>query len=370
VSPKRRKSSRFRLRHAGSLSQAPRIRILFTRPAASPHSLLLGRVCLVVGLCVMAFIVLYLDRDGLKDAYRKAPGIIDLMYFTMITVATVGYGDIVPVTDRARLIDAFFIVPIRIVIWFVFLGTAYQFVIQRVIEEIRMKRLQNQLRDHIVVCGYGLTGSVAVRELLESGVDPDAIIVIDPQQPALEAAISLGVAGLLGDPSREGLLQQAQVQLSKAVIVSVTDDATAILLTLTVRSIAPDTKIVVRIQEQTFQRQLRQAGADVIVSSTRIGGLLLADSVTSNYLVPFVSDLLSTRGRVDLLERPAASHEIGRWSNALPGAVVVGLVRGDQVLSFYEDAPCMIEAGDVLMVIQSSRILSRQGEMFDRASKL
>jgi voltage-gated potassium channel len=85
--------------------------------------------------------------------------------------------------------------------------------------------------------------------------------------------------------------------------------------------------------------------------------------------VPFISDLLSARGRVDLLERPAASHEIGCWSNALPGALVVGLVRGERILSFYEDAPCMIEAGDVLIVIQSSRLLSRQGKMFDRTSK-
>src|SRR5690349_20091740 len=114
--------------------------------------------------------------------------VADLVYFTMVTVATVGYGDIVPVTARARLIDAFFIVPIRIGIWFIFLGTAYQFVIQRVIEEFRMKRLQKQLSDHIVVCGYGLSGSIAVRELLESGVDPSTIIVIDAQQQALEAA--------------------------------------------------------------------------------------------------------------------------------------------------------------------------------------
>jgi voltage-gated potassium channel len=225
------------------------------------------------------------------------------MYFTMVTVATVGYGDIVPVTARARLIDAFFIVPIRIVIWFVFLGIAYQFVIQRVIEEFRMKRLQKQLRDHVVVCGYGLSGSVAVRELLESGFAADAIVVIDPQQDALEAATALGVAGLLGDPSREDLLQQAQVRIAKAVIIAVSDDAIAILLTLTVRSVAPETKIVVRIQEQTYQRQLRQAGADVIVSSTKIGGLLLADAVDSNYIVPFINDLLSARGRVNLVER-------------------------------------------------------------------
>jgi voltage-gated potassium channel len=356
VAQARRKPSRFRLpRPARSSWQAPRPRTLFTRPAASPRRVLLQRLLLVAGLCTLAFAVLYLDRDGLQDVHRKVLGIIDLMYFTMVTVATVGYGDIVPVTARARLIDAFFIMPIRIVIWFVFLGTAYQFVIQRVIEEFRMKRLQKQLRDHIVVCGYGLSGSVAVRELLESGFDPEAIVVIDPQQPALEAATALGVAGLLGDPSREDLLQQARVRVARAVIISVTDDATAILLTLTVRSIAPDTKIVVRIQEQTFQRQLRQAGADVIVSSTKIGGLLLADAVESNYIVPFVNDLLSARGRVNLLERPAAAHEVGCWSNALQGAVVIGLVRDGRMLSFYEDPTCLIEPNDVLMVIQSAR---------------
>jgi voltage-gated potassium channel len=360
MTQERRKPSRFRLpRRAGSSWQPPRARTLFTRPAASPQRVLLRCVYLVFGLCALAFVVLYLDREGLKDAYREVPGVIDLMYFTMITVATVGYGDIVPVTARARLIDAFFIVPIRIGIWFIFVGTAYQFVVQRVIEEFRMKRLQKQLHDHVLVCGYGLSGSVAVRELLESGVNPAAIVVIDPQQPAIEAAIALGVAGLFGDPSREDLLQQAQVRRAKAVIISVTDDATAIMLTLTVRSIAPDTKIVVRIQEQIFQRQLRQAGADVIVSSTKIGGLLLADAVTSSYLVPFVNDLLSTRGRANLLERPAALDEIGIWSNALPGAVVVGLARNGQMMSFYENPPCTIVEGDLLMVIQSSRGSSR-----------
>ena len=252
--------------------------------ATSPRRTLLFRIGAVVLLCTLAFLVLYLDRDGLRDSTKSTPmTVADLVYFTMVTVATVGYGDIVPVTARARLIDAFFIVPIRIVIWFIFLGTAYQFVIQRVIEEFRMKRLQKQLSDHIVVCGYGLSGSIAVRELLESGVDPATLIVIDSQQQAIEAATSLGVAGLLGDPAHEDLLQQAQVREAKAVIISVTDDPTAILLTLSVRSIAPDTKIVVRIQENLYQRQLRQAGADVIVSSTKIGALLLADAVHSRY---------------------------------------------------------------------------------------
>ena len=218
-----------------------------------------------------------------------------------------------------------------------------------------MKRLQKRLQGHIVVCGFGLSGSVAVRELLESGVNPDSIIVIDQQQPALESATALGVAGLLGDPSREDILQQAGIRSAKAVIVAVTDDPTAILLTLSVRSIAPETKIVVRVREHVFQRQLRQAGADVIVSSTKIGGLLLADAVESRYIVPFVNDLLSARGRVTLVERPAAPQEVGQATNAVTGMLIVGLVHDGRMFSFYEDPPRTIEEGDVLIVIQSTR---------------
>jgi voltage-gated potassium channel len=338
--------------------QRVRARTLFSRPAISPQRLLLRRVYLVLALCLLAFTILYVDRDGLRDA-SKAPNesmsLVDVVYFTMVTVATVGYGDIVPVTPRARLMDALLIMPIRVIIWFIFLGTAYQLVIHRIVEEYRMKRLQRNLRQHILVCGYGLSGSIAVRELLESGTDAHRIVVIDTNPDALEAATSAGVTGLLGDPSREDILREAQVGEAHAVIVAVSDDPTAILVTLSVRSFAPKVKLVVRIQEHVFQRQLRQAGADVIVSSTKIGGLLLADAVESEYVVPFVSDMLSARGRVTLLERAALPEEIGHMTNEVKGAIVVGLARAGKVMEFYEDPHVAIEAGDTLVMIQSSR---------------
>jgi voltage-gated potassium channel len=89
--------------------------------------------------------------------------VTDVLYFTMITVTTVGYCGIVPVSDAARLIDAFFVTPVRIFVWFIFLGTAYQFIIQRLIEEWHMTRLQRNLQDRVVLCGYGDSGSVARR---------------------------------------------------------------------------------------------------------------------------------------------------------------------------------------------------------------
>src|SRR5258708_19577653 len=207
VGLKRGRPSRFHLpRRTRSPWHAPRARTLFMRPTASPQRVLLLRFYLVIGLCVLAFVVVYINREGLHDATKPTPGVIDLMYFTMVTVATVGYGDIVPVTARARLIITFLVLPIRIIIWFVFLGTAYQFVIQRVIEELRMKRLQKRLQGHIVVCGFGLSGSVAVRELLESGVNPHSIIFPAHHQPTPQPPPPPALAGSPGTPSPQHLL--------------------------------------------------------------------------------------------------------------------------------------------------------------------
>lgn len=356
-----RSSSKPRLRvprNARMPWQPVHARTLFSRPAVSPQRLLVRRIYMVLALCLLAFTILYVDRDGLRDASKQPNelmNLVDVIYFTMVTVATVGYGDIVPVTARARLVDALLIMPIRVIIWFIFLGTTYQLVIQRIVEEYRMKRLQRNLRDHILVCGYGLSGSIAVRELLESGTDAHRIVVIDTNEAVLEAATGVGVTGLLGDPSREDILRQAQVSEAHAVIVAVSDDPTAILVTLSVRSFAPKVKIVVRVQEHVFQRQVRQAGADVIVSSTKIGGLLLADAVESQYVVPFVSDMLSARGRVTLLERLALPGEVGQMTNEVEGAIVVGLARAGKVMEFYDDPHVVIEAGDTLVLIQSSR---------------
>src|SRR5690242_20022379 len=81
------------------------------------------RAAVAAGLVFLAFALLWFDRGGLRDNIDGHMSVVDVIYFTMITVSTVGYGDIIPVTERARLIDAFLITPIRIFLWLIFLGT-------------------------------------------------------------------------------------------------------------------------------------------------------------------------------------------------------------------------------------------------------
>ena len=218
-----------RIRSERGGAQSP---ILILRQVTSPEMSLVFRATLVLLLLAAVFAVFLLDRSGLQDNIDGHVSVTDVLYFTMITVTTVGYGDIVPVSDPARLIDAFFVTPVRIFVWFIFLGTAYQFIIQRLIEEWRMTRLQRDLQDHVVLCGYGDSGSIAAGELLLRGWEPEQIVVIDSRRDEVQRAAEQGFIGLHGNASSEELLRVAGVPRAHSAIVSVGRDDTTVLVVL------------------------------------------------------------------------------------------------------------------------------------------
>src|SRR6478672_7973069 len=156
--------------------------------------------CLLVGL---AFSLLWFDRNGLRDNIDGHLSFADVVYFTMITVSTVGYGDIVPVSERARLIDAFLITPIRIFLWLIFLGTAAEFLIKHRWENWRMQRIQHTLHGHVVLAGFGRSGQKALEELLAASTDVRRIVVVDSDADRIELAKAAGVAAIRGDATRD-----------------------------------------------------------------------------------------------------------------------------------------------------------------------
>ena len=114
----------------------------------------------------------WLDREGLRDSADGHVSLLDVVYFTMISITTTGFGDIAPVSDQSRLVEAVIVTPIRVLVLFIFIGAAYSFVIKRGWEKWRMARIQKQLSGHVVVLGYGISGSEAVAELIARGTEP------------------------------------------------------------------------------------------------------------------------------------------------------------------------------------------------------
>jgi voltage-gated potassium channel len=141
------------------------------------------RIALVLGLLGLALLVHWLERTGLKDTHDGHVSFIDVIYFTMISITTTGYGDIVPVTNEARMFDALIVTPIRLFFVLIFIGTAYTFVLRRLWERFRMEKLRKDLCDHVIVAGFGTTGAETVDELIARGTPAHQIVVVDPAAP-------------------------------------------------------------------------------------------------------------------------------------------------------------------------------------------
>ena len=324
-------------------------RLYYGRPSSARRALLV-RSLAALTLIIVVNLVFILDRDGLRDSVDGHVSVVDAIYFSFVTISTVGYGDIVPVTETARLYDALLVTPIRLVIWLIFLGTAYQFVVQRLIEDLRMRIRQSELENHIVFCGFGLGGSSAVSELLNRGHDRTKIVVIDADEASVLRASELGLVGLRGDATREATLKDARVQNARTAVVSLGRDDTSVLSVLTLRALAPDLRILAVVKEGENEPLLRRAGASSTVCPSMLGGVLMANSLESSQIAGFMQDMLTSAGRVMLKERAAEAADVGQAPTALRDGLALRITRGERSIGFWE-VDARIQPGDQLLVL-------------------
>lgn len=310
------------------------------------------RLLLAIGLIMIVVLIHWFDRAGLVDKYDGDVTFLDVVYFTMISVTTTGFGDIAPVSTSARLVEAIIVTPIRFAVFFIFVGTAYQFIIRRSWEKWRMARIQDQLTDHIVVLGYGISGSQAVAELIERGTDPHCIVVVDPNEERLEEAEKLGCNVLAGDATRDEVLQSVRINSASNVLVSAGRDDTSILLVLTVRHLAPKVPISVVVRASDNEFLAKQAGADNVINPVRFTGLLLAGSARGAHIADYMADLASVSGRVQLVEREVLPEECGcLLSDLKSGGKGLRIYRDGEPLGFWEADKCKLQTGDVIVEV-------------------
>lgn len=306
---------------------------------------------MALALIGIALAVHWFDREGLRQSSGKPVTFADILYFTMITVTTVGYGDIVPVTQQSRLFDTFVVTPIRLFVWLIFLGTAYDFLLRRVWGRWRMSVIQRQLRDHVVIAGFGNSGSEAASELIRRGAHPDTIVVIDEDRAALRHAELLDVAVMEGNATRDAALQAVRLGAAGALIVSAGRDDTSILIVLTARRIAPDLPISVVIRSLDNEAIARQAGANTVINPASFAGLLLAGSTHGAHLADYMADLAATDGRVALRERHITSEEIGLPLRSIATGLGHRIYRRGSMIGFWEDGANRLEAGDIILEV-------------------
>jgi len=322
--------------------------------SASPLRSLLQRVLIALGALTATALIVYFGRDGYLDNNSDdGISLLDAFYYSTVSVSTTGYGDIVPVSDTARLWTTVVVTPLRLIFLITFVGTTVELLTERSRQAFRIERWRARVRDHTVIVGFGTKGRAAVETLLGDGAEPTNIVVVDTDRTQLDAASALGLVTVTGNATRSAVLRIAGVQHAAAIVVATNRDDTAVLVTLTARELAPKLRIVASVRESENVHLLRQSGANSVVVSAETAGRLLGAATTSPNVVEVVEDLLTPDAGFAISERPVEESEVGGSPRHLSD-IVLAVVRGDDLFRVDSAKVDSIERGDRLLYVRKA----------------
>ena len=222
-----------------------------------------------------------------------------------------------------------------------------------------MMRKIGSMRDHFIVCGDSSAATYVAEELARSGRD---VVYIAPNEAALEAALErLGeLPGMVGDPTDDKVLLAASIGVARGVVASMQEDKDNILVVLTARRLAPNARIIASTKQVETETKLRVAGADGVVSPSRIGGLRIASELMRPTVVRFLDEMLRDK-RADLrieevlvpLEMSPDDRPLSElWTSEVSGVVLLAVRPPDGVaFEFRPSNATLLKPGMTLVVM-------------------
>ena len=286
-------------------------------------------------------------------------GAIDSVYMAIITLFTVGFREMGDVNDATKLFTiAYLIAGLGIATYALSNLTALivEGDIQGYLQERRMEKRLTELKDHVIVCGFGKMGFQAAWELKEAGVP---FVIIEADGTKGRNPRFAGEMILYGNAMDEMVLERAGVRRAKGLITTLTTDADNVLVTLTVKQMRPDLPVVARSAKLGTEKQLKAAGADHIVSPYEIGGRRMANLLLTPDLMKYVDVLVDGR-QMELALEHIKVHEVsplvGKSLRQVrvretTGTLVVGINRTGEGLKFNPKGGETFQVGDVILAM-------------------
>ncbi|MBT2404065.1 MULTISPECIES: TrkA family potassium uptake protein [unclassified Streptomyces] len=323
-----------------------------TRVIERPLRQVTRRLLMALFVLFLTVLIVWADREGYHDN-ANANGTVDFLdcvYYATVTLSTTGYGDIVPYSDSARLMNVLLITPLRVLFLIILVGTILEVLTERTREEWRLNRWRKNLRDHTVVIGFGTKGRSALQTLLATGLHKEQVVIVDPSAEVIDTANADGFTGVVGDATRSEVLLRAEVQRARQIVIATQRDDTAVLVTLTARQLNRNAKIVAAVREEENAPLLKQSGADAVITSASAAGRLLGLSVLSPSASTVMEDLIHQGTGLDLIERPISKAEAGRPVRETAD-LVVSVLRGHRLLAYDDPQASPLQLTDRLIAI-------------------
>jgi voltage-gated potassium channel len=275
------------------------------------------------------------------------------LFFTMITITTVGYGDY----GLSRAGEAYTLVVILagFGLFTYCCGQAVEAMAnEQFMRRRRMHRLIRSLRDHLIVCGLGRMGWSVAERLSEMGA---TFVVIDRDQESVDRALGRGWLAITGDSTDDAILREATVEHARALIAAAGSDTDNIVITLSAHGINPGLLILSRAEEASAIRKLKRAGATKVVSPIGRGASHAVDSILKPHLAQLLDSASSEEAPIEMAEitisegMPESWRCVATCGQLHPSVAFVAVKRtGEEELCFRVRPRERLEPGDVLIV--------------------
>lgn len=321
------------------------------RRERSPLVQIAERVAFAIGIVMVSAFIVYFDRDAYKDNDGSPVGFLDAVYYATVSLSTTGYGDIVPETPQARLLTILIITPLRFLFLIVLVGTTISALSEKSRKDYSISRWRARVRNHVIICGFGTKGRAAARTLIADGVEPSRIVAVDPDVERLAAASALGIAAVQANAEQSETLRQAEIDRARAVLITVHDDNSAVMITLTVRQLNKTVYIAASVREEENVALLRQSGARSVITAQEAAGRLVGLAARKPTIAAVAEDLISYGTGLDLRQRPITETEIGKTARECD-EVVIAVVRGSREESIPANVAGELRRGDQLIYVQ------------------
>ncbi|MBC6474628.1 MAG: potassium channel protein [Hormoscilla sp. GM102CHS1] len=292
----------------------------------------------------------------------------DAAYMTVITLATVGYGEIHPMGDRGRLFT----------IALIFMGViGIGYIVNRLTEALiegyfqegikrrQFHRLLDSLNSHYILCGFGRTGRQIALEFEAEGI---SFVVIDSDPDSIKEAQDLNCVVVQGDATLDEILLTAKIEQAVCLVAALPSDAENLYTVLSAKTLNPHIRAIARASSEEAIQKLQRGGADAVVSPYITGGRRMATAALRPEVMHFVDGMITGKNRSFYMEEflidPQICPFVGqslRETNlrSQTGALVLAIRRYDGTLLGGPTGDTLLQAGDLLICMGTASQLRR-----------
>ncbi|MBU4388472.1 MAG: potassium channel protein [Proteobacteria bacterium] len=299
--------------------------------------------------------------------------VLDAFYMTVITMGTVGYGEVHEISKTGRLFTILLI--FFGVGFFVYLaGVVVQFMVEGRIRAIlgrrSLEKKIDRLKDHYIVCGYGRIGRVLCKNLQRKPLD---LVVIEKDRDLVPVMDEDKVLYVCGDVSDEANLIKAGIKRAKGLVAVLATDADNVFLVLTARQLNPDLYIVARACQAESKAKLRAAGANNVESPYEMGAVSMAQRILRPTVTNFL-DLAFTYSRKDIQMEEIPVSSSSALSNVMLkdsgirqqfNLIIIAIKKSDDSMLFNPSFETVIKAGNTVIAVGEEANLKRLADILN-----